>query len=209
MKFYLPLAIAFLQFCCAPVYVSHDIAPKRMMNRQERKVYHHSQDFIHDCIQGRGPVKLAPKTAIDSVIVAKSEKLIRIYANQFLAYIPFRSKNVNLIYAALGKSLGFKYRKYQVVLYSLNKPIEQLIPNYYRESPANYDPKRLPSAEQIRPESVVRNIVNPGNQPRDYRDATSLSGIVTAGIITTNKSTGNGSDRDCSKPLKTFSRHLL
>jgi hypothetical protein len=143
-RFCLSLVIILLQLGCAPVYVSKDKAVRQDLNRLERQVYYRSQDFIRDCIRGNSPVKLAPRTAIDSVVVSKPEKLICIYTNQFLSYIPFRDENVNLIYTALRKSLGHKFRAYRVILFSLNEPIEQLIPNYYREKSSNYDTKRLP-----------------------------------------------------------------
>ncbi|MBN2281819.1 MAG: xanthan lyase [Candidatus Marinimicrobia bacterium] len=80
----------------------------------------------------------------DTVVIDKSQKSIKLYFNKYLSYIPFRVENVDFFYTHVRQHLGRKYRHYFLEIYTLGTPIEQLVPNYFREDKSAYDKSRLP-----------------------------------------------------------------
>jgi len=125
-----------------------------------RAAHKRVEKFINSCIYKKYPVEIPPKTRIEKVIVDKKLKHIDIYLDRFFSFIPFRQENTSLIYDVMKKVLGWRFRKYSFTIYSLDKPIEELIPNYFRQDKEKYDWTRIPK-EDIRTEPVVRNINKP------------------------------------------------
>ncbi|MCF7740706.1 MAG: fibronectin type III domain-containing protein [Candidatus Marinimicrobia bacterium] len=115
-----------------------------------RRVHKKVEKFLNNCKQEGKPVKAIPATSIDSVQVDKSEKDIKIYFNKYFARIPFRLKNVDAIYKQVDDQLGWWYRKYDLEIYALETPIEQLVPNFYRPERSAWDPTRRPYPDHLR-----------------------------------------------------------
>lgn len=63
---------------------------------------------------------------IDSVSIQKKE--LCLFANLNCSYIPFRKKNVQVIYQTIQTMLPPEFAKYKIKVYSDNKSIEELIP---------------------------------------------------------------------------------
>jgi hypothetical protein len=72
------------------------------------------------------------KMTLDSVAVKR--KMASLYFGSSLSYIPFREELVKRLYATVKDSAGVKYSGYSFTIYADKRPIETLIPNYYRES---------------------------------------------------------------------------
>lgn len=123
-------------------------------------VYKRVDEFLKSAIKSGEPVFVPPNTLIDSIKINSKEKHINIYFSEHFSYIPFRKDNVELIYEKMSGELGFWLRKYTFTIYSLEKPIEELIPNFYRTSVDEYDESRLPIQFE-RPKPIVRNIDEP------------------------------------------------
>jgi len=127
------------------------------MNKITKKAHKRVEKFVSFILKTRTPFSLNPAVRIDSVIVNKSEKSVRIYFNKYFSYVPFREENVAFTHRLLKKFLGRSFRKYDVTIFTLNQPIEQLIPNFFRADSSRYDFSRMPRLEK-RPVPVVRNV---------------------------------------------------
>ncbi len=98
--------------------------------------------------------------SVDSVSVKK--KNINLYFSTPLSYIPMREWFIESLYADVKDSLGTKYHKYSVTIFSDKKPIQTLIPNLYRNS-INTDAGRVAKAKSHK--TVVSRVdgVKPSN----------------------------------------------
>jgi hypothetical protein len=73
------------------------------------------------------------KPVIDSVIVIKKSETIKLFFAPGLSYYPLREDTYRVFIQSIRKSLGKKFRKYTIDVFTNNYTIEQLIPNYYRK----------------------------------------------------------------------------
>ncbi|MDR2853693.1 MAG: fibronectin type III domain-containing protein [Prevotellaceae bacterium] len=78
-------------------------------------------------------VKLETEASTKTLIVKAPEKL---------SYIPFRQENVARMYAAIKSIVGAKYATYTIKCVTNDQPIENLIPNFFRNK-INYDSLRV------------------------------------------------------------------
>ena len=128
------------------------------MNKITKNAHKRVEKFINFIRQTRIPFKISPAVRIDSVLVNKTEKTLTVYLNKPFSYVPFREENVRQTYTLLKKFLGHSFRKYKLIIFTLNEPIEQLIPNFFRSDSSRYDFSRLPKLPEKRPDPVVQNI---------------------------------------------------
>ncbi|MBL7136028.1 MAG: fibronectin type III domain-containing protein [Candidatus Marinimicrobia bacterium] len=160
------LSILILTICllmlsgCTLIAIQRQMYDYSKIEKPSRAAHKRVEKFINSCIYKKYPMEIPPKTRIEKVIVDKKSKHIDIYLNRFFSFIPFRQENTSLIYDVMKKKLGWRFRKYSFKIYSLDKPIEELIPNYFRQDKEKYDWTRIPK-EDIRAEPVVRNINKP------------------------------------------------
>lgn len=130
------------------------------MDLHTYRVHKKSERFLRRCTRKKEPVSVPPQTRIDSVRVDKGEKDIHVYFSQYFSYIPLRLSTTDQIYQDFRERLGMWYRNYSLELYSLETPLEQLVPNFYRKDNSAYDVTRMPYPdEQLVP--VVHNISCP------------------------------------------------
>jgi len=90
----------------------------------------------------KGPIPINSK--IDSVIVDITQHQVNIFLSKHFSYQPFRPQSINPIYFLFKKYLGRKFRNYNLSLFSLKEPIEQLIPNFFQPGINRYDFNRMP-----------------------------------------------------------------
>ncbi|MDR3628302.1 MAG: N-acetylmuramoyl-L-alanine amidase, partial [Ignavibacteriaceae bacterium] len=95
---------------------------------------------------------------VDSIETDTLKKTIKIDLNDNFSYQPFRTENVNAIYSEVKNIFGSKFSDYSYSILSLKRPIEELIPNYYRADTSKYDNTRLPVNMNARPTPVVKNM---------------------------------------------------
>jgi hypothetical protein len=74
------------------------------------------------------------KLKIDSVRIYKQDNSLRTYFSQTLSYYPMREDNYSKFVNSLKSSLGRKYRRYDVKVYTNGYSLEQMIPNFYRKA---------------------------------------------------------------------------
>jgi hypothetical protein len=131
------------------------------MDRATKTAYKRVDAFLQRAIHEKTPAPLMRPSRIDSINVNKKLKKLDIYLNDWAGALPFRIENTASIYSGLRASLGNKYRRYQIKVYSKEVPIEQLIPNYYRKDSRAYDRSRMPGKD-LRPETpLVMNLSKP------------------------------------------------
>ncbi len=70
---------------------------------------------------------------LSSFNIDYNNRTINIYASEAFGYQPFRQNNVDSIYSEIRGLLPGPVRFFKITLYTDNKTIEDLIPNYYRK----------------------------------------------------------------------------
>lgn len=71
--------------------------------------------------------------ALTDLQINQRKKQIDIYTNDAFAQQPFRQEIVNTIYNQVKSLLPKSLNRYDIVIYSENRPIEEFIPNFYRK----------------------------------------------------------------------------
>lgn len=107
------------------------------------------------------PFAVPPGSKLDSVRVDDTTKTVRLYLSKEFAHRPFRPDSVARMYATIHERFGTLYPGYRFSLLSLDTPLEELIPNYYRRDPAELDLRRLPKVAFPFHEPVVLDIDQP------------------------------------------------
>lgn len=99
------------------------------------------------------------KPKLDSMLLRKDHKELILYFAPGLSYYPFREESCLLFMQSIKKSLGRKFKKYQIEAITNNSNIYQLIPNYYRRT-TPLDTSRFPVINRKRPVLVKKISAN-------------------------------------------------
>lgn len=105
--------------------------------------------------------KMPEAVKVDSTKIDDVKKQLHIYFSKQLSYIPIREKTVEEIYKYVKENWGLVYSGYDIKIYSLGIPIEELIPNFYRSSISKYDYLRIPTWKKPKLNTVVTNKSKP------------------------------------------------
>lgn len=127
------------------------------MDSTTKKIHKRIEKFLEKCITEGDPVEIVSYTRIDSLKVDAQQEHVDIFLNRFFSFIPFREDNVHQINMAVKDALGWWYNDYTFKIYTTGTTIEQLIPNYYRTKPSDYDLARMPAGDE-RGSPLVENI---------------------------------------------------
>ncbi len=84
-----------------------------------------------------------PEVSIDSMKIDSVTQSIKIFFNDALSYNPIREKYVSDTYAEIKNYFKAKNYVGNLKIYTLNYPLEELIPNFYRSDTSKYDVKRI------------------------------------------------------------------
>jgi hypothetical protein len=103
------------------------------------------------------PVTIPNSTKLEKIAVDDRTRSININLSKEFSYFPFREENVKNIYSLFKAYFGDKYQNYTFHIKTMGYDIEELIPNFYRAAPAEYDFSRIPSKKNY-PDAVIRNI---------------------------------------------------
>ncbi|NQV29738.1 MAG: xanthan lyase [Candidatus Marinimicrobia bacterium] len=150
------LLLPFLFLACSSTKMDnpYDYAD---MDRATRHAYRAIDASLQKGIHAGLPVKLNRHSRIDTIIVSRKTGQIGIALNQHFGNIPFREENTAAIYGEFKNSLGRKFEKYSIEITVAGRPIDELIPNFYRSSRRTYDRSRMPGPE-FRSYPLVRNM---------------------------------------------------
>ena len=122
----------------------------------EQNIREAVSDVLFHLYETEKPVRLATGVRLQRIELDDEAKAIHIYLNERFSYSPLRPDVNDAIHEMLVQRLDRRFRDYQVTLYSLGEPIDNLIPNYFRRSGDDFDFMRKPYMDEQRPRPVVR-----------------------------------------------------
>ena len=96
---------------------------------------------------------------LNSFDIDYDRKTIAVYASESFAYQPFRSETVETIYNQVKDLLPGPVHYYQLTIYANGKPIENLVPNLYRNK--KKDKERMSLDIDYKGVPWVKNISTP------------------------------------------------
>ncbi|KAB6109769.1 xanthan lyase, partial [Bacteroides xylanisolvens] len=105
---------------------------------------------------------------LNSFDINYDRKTIAIYASESFAYQPFRPETVENIYNQVKELLPGPVHYYQLTIYADGKPIEDLVPNFYRNK--KKDKERLSLNIDYKGAPWVKNISRPNEISRGLQD---------------------------------------
>jgi len=99
-----------------------------------------------------------PKSAkLEKSIIDTSEKKVILQFSRELSFIPFRSSNVDSIYKSVKALYGFEFDDYDFSVQTMGFPIEELIPNNFRNDTTAIDLNRVPKINTNKT-PIVQNV---------------------------------------------------
>ena len=105
---------------------------------------------------------------LNSFDIDYDRKTIAVYASESFAYQPFRSETVETIYNQVKDLLPGPVHYYQLTIYANGKPIENLVPNLYRNK--KKDKERMSLDIDYKGVPWVKNISRPNEVSRGLQD---------------------------------------
>jgi hypothetical protein len=123
----------------------------------EVTVYEKSYEFRETFKKNKLQMPVPPSSKIDTILIDDRYRTVKIFFNRDLSYIPYRKENVAKIYSAVKDFYGENFSEYSFSILTIGKPIEELIPNFYRERRSEYDKSRIAGVTK-RPEQIIKNI---------------------------------------------------
>lgn len=101
---------------------------------------------------------------LNSFDIDFDRRTIAIYASESFAYQPFLPETVDAIYHQVKELLPGPVNYFHITIYSDGKPIEELIPNLYRNK--KKDKERMPMGSEYKDAPWVKNISRPNEISR-------------------------------------------
>lgn len=105
---------------------------------------------------------------LKSVDIDYERKTIAIHASESFAYQPFRPETVEAIYNQVKELLPGPVHYYRLTIFADGKPIEELIPNIYRNK--KKDKERMSLKTDYKGAAWVKNISRPNEISRGLQD---------------------------------------
>jgi hypothetical protein len=118
-------------------------------------------EFRADVTAKKFTFELPPRTRIDTVKVDAEKKLVEVFFNEPFSYVAYRTENVKEIYRQIQSYFADYFEGYKFSVLTTRRPIEQLVPNYFRTDRASYDESRIPMLKKERPLPIVQNVSAP------------------------------------------------
>ena len=105
---------------------------------------------------------------LKSVDIDYERKTIAIHASESFAYQPFRPETVEAVYNQVKELLPGPVHYYRLTIFADGKPIEELIPNIYRNN--KKDKERMSLKTDYKDKAWVKNISRPNEISRGLQD---------------------------------------
>ena len=105
---------------------------------------------------------------LKSVDIDYERKTIAIHASESFAYQPFRPETVEAVYNQVKELLPGPVPYYRLTIFADGKPIEELIPNIYRNK--KKDKERMSLKTDYKDKAWVKNISRPNEISRGLQD---------------------------------------
>ena len=107
------------------------------------------------------------RIAFDSLSIRSDQKLIQVFFTTPLSYLPIRENEVRSIEKSVRKSLGRRFRKYRLAVYTDHHTLNDLVPNLFRtEFPVDQKritggkPERIPVVSMVGKEKPASGLFN-------------------------------------------------
>ncbi len=152
------LLILIFLFACQPEWIKH--APKydySHLTERQIEIHKSVEEFLYHTYTDGRPLKLDPVVRIDSVQIDDRAKTILVDFNKYLSYLPMREAVVSKLYSGVRQYLEDDFKDYTLTLRSLQIPVQDLVPNFFRTNKEKYDTARLPK-KVTRPLPLVRRV---------------------------------------------------
>ena len=105
---------------------------------------------------------------LKSIDIDYERKTIAIHASESFAYQPFRPETVEAVYNQVKELLPGPVHYYRLTIFADGKPIEELIPNIYRNK--KKDKERMSLKTDYKDKAWVKNISRPNEISRGLQD---------------------------------------
>ncbi len=107
---------------------------------------------------------------VDTVVTDSAAGTLTVKLSREFSDEPFRPANVRAIYRESERFLRERFDGFRFVVETRGRPIETLVPNYYREDPSTVDTSRIPPRGVPRPAPVVENLSKPSSPSRGLKN---------------------------------------
>ncbi len=114
-----------------------------------------------DVAAQRVGMTLPAGTRVDSVRADSSARVVHVRFSGALADMAFREQTVRSLHDIVSSYLAEAYPGFTFSVETLRRPVEELVPNYFRPDTATWDRSRMPKGPDVRPAPVVRNLSKP------------------------------------------------
>ncbi|MCL5028254.1 MAG: N-acetylmuramoyl-L-alanine amidase [Bacteroidetes bacterium] len=145
--------IALIFFGCT----SKQILKEEKAEKKELSAAEKVNTFKQDISKRKFHFTIPIGTRVDTVIIDSTKKTFTINLNRQFSFLPFRAKNVEEIYSEVKRFFAKDFNDFKFSIRSLNYPIEEFIPNYFRKDSTQYDSNRIPHAYS-KPLPVAENL---------------------------------------------------
>lgn len=105
---------------------------------------------------------------LDGIDINYDRKTITVHVSESFAYQPFRPETVETVYKQVQELLPGPVHYYQLTIYTDGKPIEELVPNFYRTK--RKDKERMSLNIDYKGAPWVKNISRPNDISRGLQD---------------------------------------
>ncbi len=95
---------------------------------------------------------------VDTFAIDSIKRIAQIRFNDEFACLPFRDETVEAINHKVKAYFSESLPGYTYTVQTLHHPIEDLVPNYFRIDPSQFDTSRMPRTKMDRHQPVVRNV---------------------------------------------------
>lgn len=130
------------------------IAQKERISKLQEAIDKYLQEYTAP------PYKARRAMRCDSIRIDKEERIFHIFTNEPFYAQPFTPEIVDNVYEEIAQQLPTTYKHYKLVIYGgRQRPIEALVPNYYRHG--NKDKERLWGNTDYNGQPWVCNISHP------------------------------------------------
>lgn len=141
----LSLMFFFLSVCFSPAFSQRTEKLQNIAVKKLEKWVNPLKKWEHIAVPKADSVKIDEKTG-----------MINLFFDPHLSYFPFREEECAQFLWSLKESLGRRYRKYNVEVYTNNYTLNQLVPNYFREE-LPVDSSRIPK-KRVGRKTLIKNI---------------------------------------------------
>lgn len=93
----------------------------------------------------------------DSMTADREKKVITYYLSSTVTHIPIRDEYVEQLKEIIINRLGRVFRNYNIRLIARGRDLEDFVPNYFRQSPSQYDSIRIAPVYRGKPLVTVNN----------------------------------------------------